>query len=292
MTLVKHPFFSTALDLDQWVQDIVRWHFDANTGSPYWLRRREGLGFDPIAEIKAFADLQKFGLFDDNDLKSVPAQDFIPQAHRRDGGPFGVRVYETGGTLGTPKRVIDHSYREVLASWFSYSLDQCGFPQGGNWLHCAPAGPHAVGYTTQRIAHRRGGLAYYVDLDPRWIKRCILGGQSSVVEQYIEHVLEQTFDVMKSQKVSFLFTTPPLLQRMCERVKLDEMGIRGIVCGGTHVTPDMHMLIRQEMAPGIPLCIVYGNTIMGVAPQYPYAASDGWDVRYYGLLPYFSIKLV
>ena len=46
--------------LDAWVREVVEWHFSPETGCPYWLDRAKGLGFDPRAEVKCFADLLKF----------------------------------------------------------------------------------------------------------------------------------------------------------------------------------------------------------------------------------------
>ena len=34
-------------DLDAWTRDVVRRHFDPETGSPYWLRTASELPFDP-----------------------------------------------------------------------------------------------------------------------------------------------------------------------------------------------------------------------------------------------------
>src|SRR5262245_60672871 len=49
--------------LDSWVQEIIDWHFDPATGSPFWLDYATKNGWDPRRDVKTFADLKKFGEF-------------------------------------------------------------------------------------------------------------------------------------------------------------------------------------------------------------------------------------
>jgi len=51
--------------LDAHVRDIVNWHFDPATGSPFWLDYAKKLGWDPRQEIRAFGDLSRFPAFED-----------------------------------------------------------------------------------------------------------------------------------------------------------------------------------------------------------------------------------
>jgi len=60
--------------LDAWVQEVVDWHFDPATGSPFWLERATTLGWDPRREIRTFADLRRFGGFEDEWLRGGPVQ--------------------------------------------------------------------------------------------------------------------------------------------------------------------------------------------------------------------------
>ena len=47
--------------LDAWVREVIEWHFDFETGSPYWLDWAAKAGWDPRAEVYSFTDLVKFG---------------------------------------------------------------------------------------------------------------------------------------------------------------------------------------------------------------------------------------
>lgn len=189
-----------------------------------------------------------------------------------------------------PKRIIDSEYRSILAKWFSFRLNQHGFPQQGNWLHLGPAGPHVVGHTTSSLATLRGNsLCYYVDIDTRWIKRLSVRTDKTEMNMYISHVLEQAVHILKTQDISCIMSTPKLLPLLADRFDLSRL--KGIALGGTHVTPAFNKLIRTEIAPGVPICIVYGNTLMGVAPQLP-QQSDDWMLRFYGINPFFYIQVV
>jgi len=47
--------------LDAHVRDMVEWHFDPETGCPFWLDYARKLGWDPRREITTFADLRRLG---------------------------------------------------------------------------------------------------------------------------------------------------------------------------------------------------------------------------------------
>ena len=59
---MKHP---AGVDLDQHVRDIVQWHFNPETGAPFWLDYAKRLDWDPRKEIRTYADLDRFGFFED-----------------------------------------------------------------------------------------------------------------------------------------------------------------------------------------------------------------------------------
>ena len=65
--------------LDAHVREIVDWHFDPKTGTPFWLERVKKLGFDPRKEVKGFDDLKIFGLFEDEWLRGGPVRRWVPK---------------------------------------------------------------------------------------------------------------------------------------------------------------------------------------------------------------------
>ena len=65
--------------LDAHVREIVEWHFNPATGSPFWLEKAKSLGFDPRRDVHCFEDLKKFPEFEDEWLRGGPIQRWIPQ---------------------------------------------------------------------------------------------------------------------------------------------------------------------------------------------------------------------
>jgi len=284
------PFLNQNINLDKWVKEIILWHFDPLTGSKYWLNKERELGINAIKEINTYSDLRIFGLFPEEDLYYIPIEDFIPRGYLKNGDR--PRIFESGGTIGKPKRIIDVQYREKIAQWLNYSLDLHKFPKKGNWLHIAPTGPHVIGYTTGLLANLRQGLCYYIDFDSRWIKICIKERRDDILQMYLEHIVLQSLDILNNQSIKFIFTTPKTIEVLSKRVNLNKLNLEGIVYGGTHVSPDVYKFFKEELLKDIPFLIVYGNTLMGVAPQSLSQESNDCNLYYYGCYPYFITEVV
>ena len=78
--------------LDAHVREIVRWHFDPATGSPFWLERAQGFDFDPLTDVNTFDDLKKFGHFQDEWLRGGPVRRWVPKGFANE----PIYVFETG----------------------------------------------------------------------------------------------------------------------------------------------------------------------------------------------------
>src|SRR5260370_40482294 len=69
------PKINAAKDrLDAHVREIVEWHFNPVTGSPFWLEKAKSLGFDPRQDVHSYDDLKKFPEFEDEWLPRGPIQ--------------------------------------------------------------------------------------------------------------------------------------------------------------------------------------------------------------------------
>src|SRR6478672_8629208 len=88
--------------LDAHAVEIVQFHFHESTGCPFWLEKKRELKFDPLKEVKSYADLQKFPLFEDEWLRGGPVRRWVPKSLANK----PVYVFETGGTTGVPKSRI------------------------------------------------------------------------------------------------------------------------------------------------------------------------------------------
>jgi acyl-CoA synthetase (AMP-forming)/AMP-acid ligase II len=258
-------------DLDAHVRRIIRWHFDPATGSPYWLRRAATLEFDPVRAIQTAADLARFPAVAD-EWRTVEAADLIP---RGCSGPFA--VWETGGTTGAPRRIVDAAARSNGLTRVNDLLDQHGFPSGGAWLHLGPTGPHLVGANVPRLARMRGALSHTIDMDPRWVKRLNREGRPDEVRRYIAHLAGQALEVLRSQPVRVVTATPPLLQALADHpeasARLAE-NVSGVIWFGTSLSDEGLRFLEEELLPGAKVVGWYGNTLMGIACQRPRQAGD------------------
>ena len=80
--------------LDAHVREIIEWHFNPETGSPFWLEWAQTAGWDPRQEIKNYDDLDRFGNFQDEWLRGGPVRRWVPKGL----ADRPVFTFETGGS--------------------------------------------------------------------------------------------------------------------------------------------------------------------------------------------------
>jgi hypothetical protein len=275
--------------LDQHVREIVAWHFDPETGCPFWLERAEKLGWDPRKEVQGFDDLKKFGLFEDEWLRGGPVRRWVPKGYA--GKP--VYVFETGGTTGVPKTRINIDDFRIDYSEFSKTLPEKHFPMGSDWLQLGPSGPRRLRLAVEHLAQVRGGICFQVDLDPRWVVKLIKQGDIKGANAYKDHCVDQAVTILGAHpNIKCVFTTPKLLEALCDRVSLKEHGITGVFCGGTEMTPQFHRFAIEELLEGAYFAATYGNTLMGLACHKPFDPADDYAIIYYPPQPRALIEVV
>jgi hypothetical protein len=132
-----------------------------------------------------------------------------------------------------------------------------------------------------------------VDLDPRWVIKLLKMGAMEQVERYKQHVIDQSLTVLRAHdNIQCLFTTPKLLEALCDKVSLKKIGIRGVFCGGTEMTPKFARLAVEELCDGVYFAPTYGNTLMGLATHKPLTAENGYAIVYYPPSPRAMIEVV
>jgi phenylacetate-coenzyme A ligase PaaK-like adenylate-forming protein len=259
------PAPEVPVPLETHLHGIMEWHFDPATGTPFWLDRAGSLGFDPRTDVRSLADLRRFPDVSD-ELRTTEVGQLIPRG--RADRPYA--VYESGGTLGRPKRIVEHSSRLANVAWVSEVLRRHGFPDRGNWLHIGPTGPHIVGRSVRLLAERRNSVCFTVDMDPRWVKRLVATDRPDLVAEYVEHVLDQAEQIVEDQEIEVLFITPPILEALVGRIDLHERlagTVRGLIWSGTSISPTSLRLVEEEFFPDAAVVGLYGNSLMGIAPQ-------------------------
>jgi hypothetical protein len=280
--------------LDAHARDIVGWHFNPETGSPFWLEFARQAGWDPRVDVRGFSDLARFGEFQDEWLRGGPVQRWIPK------GLVGkpVYVFETGGTTGIPKtRVAIDDFR-LDYELFSETLPDEFFPRGSNWLMLGPSGPRRLRLAVEHLAQHRGGICFCVDLDPRWVITLIKKGWTEHLEAYKDHVIGQAVTILSAgHDIRCMFTTPKLLEGLALRLEkmgtsIRKMGITGIFSGGTEFTPQWNRFAQEELLDGAYMTPTYGNTLMGLAASAPSGPFNNYTITYYAPQPRAVIEIV
>ncbi len=281
--------------LDAEVREIVQWHFNPETGCPFWLEFAAKLDWDPRSEIHSFEDLKKFPPFEDEWLRGGPVRRWLPKGLA--GRPLF--TFETGGTTGVPKSRLAIEDFRIDYEMFSDTLPDEYFPRGANWLMLGPSGPRRLRLAVEHLCQYRGGICFCVDLDPRWVIKLIKMGEFVALEQYKAHVIEQAVTILEAgHDIRCMFTTPKLLESLAEELdkrgtSVKAAGITGIFAGGTEFTPQYtRFAIEELLGEGVYLTPTYGNTLMGLACSKPVTAEDGYKITYFAPQPRAVIEVV
>jgi len=280
--------------LNNHVREVVAWHFDPETGTPFWLERAKTYTFDPRKDVHGFDDLKKFGLFEDEWLRGGPVRRWVPK--RLQDRP--IYVFETGGTTGIPKSRVNIEDFRTDYELLSDTLSDKHFPKGSNWLMLGPSGPRRLRLAVEHLCQYRGGICFCVDLDPRWVVKLIKKGWVEHLNAYKDHVIEQALTVLSAgHDIKCLFTTPKLLESLAAALEkqgssIKQAGITGIFSGGTEFTPQFTRFAMEELLDGVYMTPTYGNTLMGLACSKPVGPEDGYKITYYAPQPRAVVQVV
>jgi phenylacetate-coenzyme A ligase PaaK-like adenylate-forming protein len=148
--------------LNSHLREIIKWHFSEETGCPFWLEWKKKAGWDPVAEVKSYADMVKFPHFQDEWLRDLPNEIWVPRQYK--GRPFN--IFETGGTTGMPKQRIGWEDYKVDYSEFSEKISDEHFPRNHYWIMVGPTGPRRLRLAIEHLANVRGSSCYFIG--PTW----------------------------------------------------------------------------------------------------------------------------
>jgi phenylacetate-coenzyme A ligase PaaK-like adenylate-forming protein len=270
MTRLAETHAGKATDADDRLRELLRLHFHPEWGSPYWLQRQDRLGWSVRDRVRTLADLGLLGPMLLDDLRRFPVSTFIPRAFHNQRSRFVVG--ETAGTSGAPCATAyrDDEFQAAFVTPFLRVAEATGFPWGASWLWVGPSGPHVIGKAVRELARQTGGIdPFAVDFDPRWAKR--LADGSTARQRYLDHVTAQALDVMRREEIRVIFTTPPALAALAERLDdCQRESIRGVHYGGMSLTPEVVNDFRAAFPRAVHLA-GYGNTLFGVVME----VSDG-----------------
>ena len=230
---------------------------------PFWLRTAKTLDFNPLTDIKTFADLRLFpNLL--TELRNVPVEDLIP------------RGYGSPTTGAADIRIRWHHRRsetDCATSGLGRTSHRNGKPRtsppaascaGQGFLCLMPSGPHGVGYFSRLVSERLGSAFHAIDIDPRWVKKIAARNAAAEVAAYVDHVLEQAVHVLQTQNVANLHATPPLLEAIARDDHLVDLvndKIRYLLLSGAHVDADTLDLLR-DIFPDTTITMAFGSTMI------------------------------
>jgi hypothetical protein len=299
--------------LDAHVREIVRWHFSPETGTPFWLEKAKTFNFNPLTDVNGWEDVKKFPIFEDDWLRGGPVRRWVPKGL----ADRPVYVFETGGTTGLPKSRIVIDDFKIDYEMMSDTLPDKYFPRGSNWLMLGPSGPRRLRLAIEHLAQYRGGICFCVDLDPRYVVKCLKQRKIAEAQAYKDHCIDQALTILAGgHDIKCMFTTPKLLAGLDEALrngKLEDVyrslgkpipsgglrsikstGITGIFSGGTEFTPDFTREAYEEMLDNgeVYMTPTYGNTLMGLACSKPIGPEDGFKISYYAPQPRAVIEVV
>jgi thienamycin biosynthesis protein ThnN len=261
------------------LQRVLGIHFHPTQGTRYWLDRAAELNLDPVKSIRNIEDLALLGDTTADHLTSRPLMDFIPRRFHSQMPRF--ILGQTGGTTGRPAWTAyrDDEFTEAFVDPFEAAARHVGFPTGRQWLFVGPSGPHVIGKVVRHLAARMdSGDPFSVDFDPRWAKR--LPDGSLARQRYLQHVLDQALDVIQSQDIGVLFTTPVVLEHLsASMTDRQRERIAGVHYGGMALAPEQLARFQRDLFPNAVHLSGYGNTLFGCCLEL--AASPGRPLDYY-----------
>jgi hypothetical protein len=156
-----------------------------------------------------------------------------------------------------------------------------------------PSGPRRLRLAVEHLCQYRGGICFCVDLDPRWVIKLIKKGWMDHLKAYKDHVVDQAVTILGAgHDIKCMFTTPKLLESLCQRVNLKEAGLKGIFSGGTEFTPQWYRFAVEELLDGVFMTPTYGNTLMGLAASKPFDPADEYKITYHAPQPRAVLEVV
>src|SRR6202165_4937629 len=291
-SLIDLPRTEPIDDPQAYLQAAVQWHFSPETGSPYWLERGKALDFNPLTDVKTFEDLALFPNIVD-ELRDVDVRGLVPVGYGPN--PPIPAIYESGGTPGAPKRPIAMpDWEEQFTAWYAADLlEQPGLRDSG-LLMVGPSGPHMFGQMQRRVGARLNSVLFTIDLDPRWVKKLVARGAVDEAAAYVDHIIEQAGDILRTQDVTVLTTTPPLLQAIARDDDLVGVINEKVLCiqgGGAHFDEDTRGILR-EIFPNAKVRNIYGSTMILGGAQIREGLSEDDPVIHDAQSPYITFSVI
>jgi phenylacetate-coenzyme A ligase PaaK-like adenylate-forming protein len=146
----------------------------------------------------------------------------------------------------------------------------------------------------RRVAAVLNSVLFTIDLDPRWVKKLLARGAADEAAAYVDHIIEQAGHILRTQDVTVLTTTPPLLQAIArddDLVAVINGKVLRIHAGGAHFDEDTRGILR-EIFPNATVCNIYGSTMILGGAQTREGLSEDGPVVHDAHSPYITFSVI
>ena len=124
-------------------------------------------------------------------------------------------------------------------------------------------------------------------------------GDTAGAKAYADHVIDQAMTILSANhNIQCAFATPKLLEALALRLidkgsSLEEVGIKGVFCGGTEMTSQwIRFAVEELLGPSVFIAPTYGNTLMGLACGKPVTAEENYKIAYFAPQPRAVVEVV
>lgn len=263
----------------------LKLHSDPENGSPFWIDffRNSDLTVEEAAENPLLLPLMPA-----ETLRALPLEYFVSQKVLREH-----RYLITGETSGFSGKPIMTAFTETefedgFVTPFLEAAEQVGFPVCGKWLWAGPSGPHIIGKALRAIIRKAGGIdPFTIDFDPRWFKK--LPSNSISQQRYFKHIEDQIFSILETQTVDVLFSTPPVIRMLVEKMPEGQREqIKGVHYGGIATGYEEYRQFQKAFPNAVHLN-GYGNSLFGVFLEREFTVNG---IEYYSSSDRVELRLV
>jgi hypothetical protein len=160
----------------------------------------------------------------------------------------------------------------------------------------SPTGPHMFGHTWRRVAALLDCVYFTIDLDPRRVKTLAARGDPDGAAAYTDHALEQAGDILRTEDVRLITTTPPLLLQAIARhddlVEVINEKVAIIDLSSTHLDDDTLWILRRIFPHVTVRPFGYGATMVLASAITRQASSEDDPVIHDTRSPYVTFSVI
>ncbi len=239
---------------------ILQLHTHPEKGSPFWIDFFQN---HQITIEQVIADPLSIPAMDINTLRQFPLEHFIPRSVLE-----SQRYLITGETSGFSGKPVTTAYteKEFYNGFIQPFIDAANsrqFPLKSRWLWAGPTGPHIIGKAVRGILQCINGMdPFSIDFDPRWFRK--LPENSLARKRYMAHIHDQIMDIITSQTIDVIFSTPPVIAMLSEEMsKPARKQIKGVHYGGVGMSYEEYINFHEAFPNAVHIS-GYGNSLAGV----------------------------